>query len=192
MTSGVDGTIQFLTILADLKRTKRQGWVEQKVDGPESVADHSYRMSVMAMLCPDPTLNRDRMMRMALCHDIAEAIVGDITPAMKVPAEEKERQEREAFGTIVGNLPGVNGEEVRLLWEEYEAQETAEAHFVRDLDLLEMVAQAHRYEQTQEHLQLDSFFRSAAKIKHPWAKEIADRLIATRSARPAPVGEPKA
>ena len=188
-TEEVDGTIEFLAILAQLKNTKRQGWVENNVNEVESVADHMYRMSVLAMMCPDKTLNRDHMVRMALCHDMAEAIVGDITPKMNVDKAEKQRLERDALTKMVKLLPGANSEEVQSLWEEYEAQETKEAQFVRDLDLLEMVAQAHTYEKAQEHVELPTFYPSAAKIKHPWAKSIADRLVETRPKPPKATSE---
>jgi len=47
----------------------------------ESIADHMYRMSIITMLCPPETgINRDRCAKLALIHDMAEALVGDITP----------------------------------------------------------------------------------------------------------------
>ena len=39
-----------------------------------------YRMSIISMLCPDPTVNRDHCVKMAIVHDMAESLVGDITP----------------------------------------------------------------------------------------------------------------
>ena len=47
----------------------------------ESIADHMYRMGIITMLCPpEVNMNRDRCVKMALIHDMAEALVGDITP----------------------------------------------------------------------------------------------------------------
>jgi len=180
-----DGVIQFLSVISRLKDTRRQGWVERGIRQPESVADHMYRVATMTFLCLDPTLDKTRMMKLALCHDMAEALVGDITPAMQVPKAEKEARERAAMDHIVGLLPGLaTAQEIRGLWEEYEAQVTPEARFLKDLDLLEMVSQAHEYEKTEkEYLargELDTFFTAVDKIRHPWARGVAERLRDTR------------
>ena len=57
--------VDFLRILHNLKATKRTGWVRKGVEGPESIADHMYRMSVMAMIAPDAAggLDRDRCIK---------------------------------------------------------------------------------------------------------------------------------
>nr|XP_040139192.1 5'-deoxynucleotidase HDDC2 isoform X2 [Ictidomys tridecemlineatus] len=52
-----------------------------------------YRMAVMAMVTKDDHLNKDRCIRLALVHDMAECIVGDIAPADNIPKEEKHRRE---------------------------------------------------------------------------------------------------
>jgi putative hydrolase of HD superfamily len=64
-----------------LQVTKRSGWVRKGVAGPESIADHMYRMGLMATLCAGASgVDVTRCIKMALVHDVAEAIVGDITP----------------------------------------------------------------------------------------------------------------
>jgi len=50
------------------------------ISHPESVADHMYRMTMMSFLIKDTTINRDHVMKICLVHDLAESIVGDITP----------------------------------------------------------------------------------------------------------------
>ena len=61
----------------------------------ESIADHMYRMSLMVqtILTPSDPLNKDKCIKMALVHDMAEAITGDITPEDGISAEEKSRLE---------------------------------------------------------------------------------------------------
>eukprot|EP00744_Colponema_vietnamica_P012722 GILI01017854.1.p1 GENE.GILI01017854.1~~GILI01017854.1.p1 ORF type:complete len:187 (+),score=42.52 GILI01017854.1:36-596(+) len=176
----VDRTIEFLHTLGKVKETPRTGWVEHKVPKVESVGDHMYRMSFMCMMCPDKSLDRDRMVRMALCHDMAESMVGDISPAMKVPKEEKHQMELDAINHMTSLLtPELSGPMMKEFFEEYEKQETREAKFVKDMDLLEMIVQAHRYEDIAKK-DLSSFYRSGEKIEHPWAREIFERLRATR------------
>ncbi|CUG37041.1 metal-dependent phosphohydrolase, putative [Bodo saltans] len=175
-------TIEFLHTLGKLKDTPRTGWVENKIPNVESVADHMYRMSVLCMMCPDTTLDKNRMIRMALCHDMAESIVGDISPGMKVPAEVKFERESTAMKHMTSLVPALGGEDMKGLWEEYEAQETAESHFVRDMDLLEMIVQAHHYEASAEK-DLSGFYKSGDRIKHPWARQILETLKATSPAK---------
>jgi putative hydrolases of HD superfamily len=65
-----------------LKQLKRQGWVDRGVEQPESVADHSYRLALMTMVIAsrDPEIDASRAVRLALVHDLPEALAGDITP----------------------------------------------------------------------------------------------------------------
>ncbi|KAG5492832.1 hypothetical protein JKF63_01412 [Porcisia hertigi] len=176
--------ISFLHTMGRLKDTARQGWVDNQIGSPESISDHMYRMSLMCMMCPDTSLNRDRMIKMALCHDTAESIIGDISPAMNVPKEVKRQQEAQAMQelcTLVSSSPSMTfSTELSNLFDEYEAQETAESHFVKDMDLLEMIVQAHSYESMNPGKDLSSFFKSGAGIRHPWARAIFETLLETR------------
>lgn len=49
--------------------------VRKGVSGPESIADHMYRMGMMALICGDAGVDTGRCIRMALVHDVAEALV---------------------------------------------------------------------------------------------------------------------
>nr|CCC93039.1 conserved hypothetical protein [Trypanosoma congolense IL3000] len=179
----MEKTVEFLHTIGNLKGVRRTGWVETGVLQPESVSDHMYRVALMCMMCPDSSLNKDRLIRMALCHDVGESIIGDISPKMGVPKEEKYRMEREAVTFLSGLLQRESplSGELQELWEEYEAQDSPEARFLRDMDLLEMVSQAHSYEQVNPELNFDSFFVSGEQIKHPWARGIYETLVSTRS-----------
>ncbi|KAG8341112.1 HD domain [Trypanosoma vivax] len=182
-----DGIVEFLHLLGKLKETKRTGWVENGIPGPESVSDHMYRAAVLCMMCPDPSLDKGRLIRMALCHDAGECIVGDISPAMKVSESEKYMREKEAVSFLTNLLPSncPLTQDLPRLWEEYEAQSTPEARFMKDIDILEMVTQAHAYEQANPGKDLGSFFASGQKIRHPWAREIFETLNNTRPSKKA-------
>ena len=84
-SSATSSAIDFLTLTRSLKTTKRTGWVRQGVHNPESISDHMYRMSLMAMISSfsDGTLDTNKCIKLALIHDLAEAKVGDITPFCK-------------------------------------------------------------------------------------------------------------
>ena len=59
-----------------------------------------YRMSMMAFVTRDPGLDTNKCIKMALVHDVAESIVGDITPFCGISKEEKRRLEADAMQQI--------------------------------------------------------------------------------------------
>ncbi|CAO2823053.1 unnamed protein product [Amaranthus hypochondriacus] len=173
--------IDFLTLCHNLKTTKRAGWVKREVQNPESISDHMYRMGLMALISSDiPGVNRDKCVKMAIVHDIAEAIVGDITPSDGISKEEKSRREREAIDHMCNVLGGGSrAQEIYDLWMEYEEGSSPEAKLVKDCDKVEMILQALEYEKDQGK-DLEEFFESTAgkfqtDIGKAWALEIASR-----------------
>ncbi|XP_009450210.1 5'-deoxynucleotidase HDDC2 isoform X1 [Gorilla gorilla gorilla] len=162
---GARSLLQFLRLVGQLKRVPRTGWVYRNVQRPESVSDHMYRMAVMAMVIKDDRLNKDRCVRLALVHDMAECIVGDIAPADNIPKEEKHRREEEAMKQITQLLPEDLRKELYELWEEYETQSSAEAKFVKQLDQCEMILQASEYEDLEHKPgRLQDFYDSTADV----------------------------
>ncbi|CAA0822454.1 RNA-binding KH domain-containing protein [Striga hermonthica] len=140
-----------------------------------------YRMSLMALIADElPGVNRERCIKIAIVHDIAEAIVGDITPSDGVPKEEKSRMEQEALDEMCKVLGGgMRAEEIKELWQEYENMSSIEAKLVKDFDKVEMILQALEYE-TEHGKVLDEFFLSTAgkiqtEIGKRWAAEITSR-----------------
>ncbi|CAI7738184.1 unnamed protein product, partial [Closterium sp. NIES-54] len=129
--------VDFLMMIQPLKTLKRTGWVKRGVQGPESIGDHMHRMALMAfVLSGVEGINRERCIKMAIVHDMAEAIAGDITPSCGVGKEEKHQMEKDALEKMCGAL-GPNRKaaaEMLSLWEEYEANETNEARLVKDFD----------------------------------------------------------
>ncbi|XP_059447685.1 uncharacterized protein LOC132179073 [Corylus avellana] len=173
--------IDFLTLCHSLKTTKRKGWINHGIKGPESIADHMYRMSLMALIAGDlPGVNRERCIKIAIVHDMAEAIVGDITPSDGVPKEEKSRREQAALNEMCEVLGGgMRAEEIKELWQEYENNSSLEANLVKDFDKVEMILQALEYEAEHGKV-LDEFFLSTAgkfqtEIGKSWAAEINSR-----------------
>jgi putative hydrolase of HD superfamily len=159
---------------------------------PESIADHMYRMSLAALLLPARTgVDARHAALVALAHDLAEALVGDITPFDSMGKEEKHRREAAAMATLAATLaPHPAGAALAALWEEYEGGASAAAAYVKDLDKVEMLLQAVEYEAAQPELRLDSFFASVAgRVKTPevgaWEAEVRRRWLAGRAARAA-------
>ncbi|KAG9493401.1 5'-deoxynucleotidase HDDC2 [Eleutherodactylus coqui] len=182
--------LRFMKYIGQLKRVPRTGWVYRKVEKPESVSDHMYRMAVMAMLTEDKTLNKDRCIKLALVHDMAECIVGDIAPADNISKEEKHRQEKDAMKHLSSLLPDDMKKEVYELWEEYEHQASAEAKFVKELDQCEMILQALEYEELEKRPgRLQDFYDSTAgKFKHPEIVQLVSAIYEERESNMASQG----
>ncbi|KAL5704448.1 hypothetical protein ACHQM5_022878 [Ranunculus cassubicifolius] len=180
-SSPSSSAIDFLTLCHRLKTTKRKGWINHGIKGPESIADHMYRMALMALIAGDlPSVNRERCIKLAIVHDIAEAIVGDITPSDGVPKAEKSRMEQAALNEMCEVLGGgLRADEIQELWAEYENNSSVEANLVKDFDKVEMILQALEYEMEHGKV-LDEFFLSTAgkfqtEIGKNWAAEIISR-----------------
>ncbi|CAB1424494.1 unnamed protein product [Pleuronectes platessa] len=167
--SNMSNMLQFMKLIGQLKRVPRTGWVYREVKKPESVSDHMYRMAMMSLTITDPTVDKDRCIKLALVHDMAECIVGDIAPSDNISKAEKHRREEEAMRHLSGLLPEGLKQEMYGLWEEYETQSSAEARLVKQFDLLEMILQAHEYEELEGAPgRLQEFFDSTSgRFHHP-------------------------
>ncbi|KAB8257016.1 hypothetical protein BDV32DRAFT_128226 [Aspergillus pseudonomiae] len=181
--------IPFFHLLERLKTTKREGWRRFGIEG-ESISDHMYRMSVMTMLAPPslaPRLNLPHCMKMALIHDMAESLVGDITPVDNVNKEEKARREAEVMNYITKNLLGgvpggiLTGDEVMKVFQEYEDNETLESKYVHDIDKMELLLQMVEYERTHD-VDLSEFCHVATRVQLPEIKEWAAAVLQEREA----------
>jgi putative hydrolases of HD superfamily len=174
-----DGLIDFITEVGKLKMLPRTGWVECGVPDPESVADHSFRVALIAMVLADGRgLDTLKTMRMALLHDLAEAETGDLTPPQKEadPAGFK-RAEEAAMQRILEKLPPA----YIGAWREFSEGSSEEARLVKDADKLEMVIQAAEYQGSGgDGAKLMRFWH--AEINGAEAKSIRD-TIKIRSGR---------
>lgn len=184
MTDGkFTNMIQFLELVGRLKHIKRTGWVLRNVQQPETVAGHMYRMAIMTFLLDGKdNINKSRCMELALVHDLAECIVGDITPYCGVNPDEKHRREDEAMLELA-KLAGPNGNYLYDLYKEYENQKTPEAQLVKELDRFDMVMQAFEYEKRSESpKRLQEFFDSTeGKFKHPLIMSLISEISSQRS-----------
>lgn len=173
--------IDFLYKIGKLKQLKRTGWILKGVPDPESVADHTFRTTVMALILSEKVgLDRDKCMKMALIHDFGESIAGDITPYDNISKEEKYEMEKSAMKEL---FKDIREQEIFQLWMEYEERKTPEAKFVYDLDNIEMLLQAYEYEQAYKgkDINLDEFWSHVQKrIQNEQIKKIYEILINKR------------
>ena len=129
--------IEFLGKIEKLKCNTRHSWTSS--GRRESVAEHSWRLSVMAMLCADeyPELDINKVIRMCLVHDFGEAVTGDIPSFNKTADHEK--AEDKAINSLLSSLPDDIRTELSALFDEMNALETSEAKLFKSLDNLEAV-----------------------------------------------------
>jgi putative hydrolase of HD superfamily len=178
------GLPRLARMAGQLKDLRRQGWVDRGVADSESVADHSYRLAVLAWaVARGRGLDADRAMRIALLHDLAEAEVGDETPFDevirgggrpsgapidpglfdRVPAPDPERKrakharELAVIERLADDLGAPVGDDLLAAWREYDGQATAEARLVKELDRVETLLQAESYAARQAGLPIGSF-----------------------------------
>lgn len=186
--------VPYFHVLERLKTTKREGWRRFGIARGESIADHMYRMAMMSMLAPPALrakLDLNKCIRMCLIHDMAESLVGDITPVDGVAKPEKSRREAATMDYLTGGLLGSVwggagrevGEEIRATWQEYEDSETAESHFVHDIDKMELVLQMVEYERRGGgRLDLGEFAWVATRLVMDETKAWADEVLREREA----------
>lgn len=141
--------IEIMSFFKDAGRLKsipRSGWVKKEIPEPESVADHSFRTTLIAMVISDiEGLDTQKAMRMALLHDLAEVIIGDPLPEER-SKEAIDLREEAAMETLFEKLPEKQRSLYRETWQDFRRGASAEARLVREVDILERLLQAFEYE----------------------------------------------
>lgn len=181
--------IEFYENVANMKRLPRTGWLLAGIPSTESVADHSYSTSILANCVYEmdieglKSLSLEKILRLALIHDVAESKVGDIPSPRLDPASQthKNKLENSAFKTLCSPLPFNN--RMEALWEEYQSVSSEEAKYIKAIDALDMMLQAFCY-QKAGFRNLDSFWTNIQSNNYinyfPVVKQILNILIEKR------------
>ena len=160
-----EALVEFFRRSGRLKTEPRKGWVKKLGErAPESVADHSYRSALMAMVFSDMRgLDTERAVKMAILHDLPESVVGDSIPGER-SRREKVRREDEAMISLLERMPRPIREEYTRLWAEFLEGMSPEAVLVSQIDKLEMAMQAQEYaDRGHDPRSLREFFRTARR-----------------------------
>ena len=154
--------LDFFSFAGRLKSQRRMGWVKRlKNRNVESVADHSYRTVLMAMVFSDlKRLDTEKTMKLAILHDLPEAIIGDLIPGER-PKEEKRALESAAMKKILTRLPARLKAEYGEIWRDFVKRESPEANLVKQIDKLEMAMQATEYGKDLGKSEMEGFILSA-------------------------------
>jgi 5'-deoxynucleotidase YfbR-like HD superfamily hydrolase len=146
----LDGVLIFLRAAERLKIVSRSAWTS--AGEPESVAEHSWRLCLMAMLLYGraPDVDVLRLLKMCLIHDLGEALGGDVPAPAQSESVGKAVQERADLVQLLEPLSPALRREILELWDAYEAAETREAILAKGLDKLETILQ-HNQGRNPDH-----------------------------------------
>jgi len=155
--------LELIKTALKLKSVKRSGWVYKEISNPESVADHSYGISFLALFAPLPKgVNRDSLIKMALLHDLSESNLGDpIYETGKFRNLKKYHLILNDKKKVLMDMFGKNYPTEKKLALDYLQQKTPEAKFLKELDKLESVLQALTYEKNYPPERLNEFWENA-------------------------------
>lgn len=183
--------ISTIHLAENMKKELRHCWMSNHRQ--ESVAEHTWRLAFFLLLVEkylDKKLDMQKALKLALIHDLAEAVTGDLpifaNDALK---ETKQIAEYKAMHAICYKMPEAIGDEIFDLWEEYEARESYESKVVSALDKLEAIIQhleAHpktwteweiEYNQTgaYDKCEFDSTLAALSRAVQEKAKELIER-----------------
>ena len=131
--------IQFAIVIDEMKNIFRRNLI---VDGSrrENDAEHSWNLAMLAMLFEDYStekVNIERVLKIALVHDLVEVYAGDTFAYDSKGNEDKLQREIESANKLFGILDPVQGAEIRALWDEFEAKETAESKYANAIDRIQ-------------------------------------------------------
>jgi putative hydrolase of HD superfamily len=135
------GVLRFLNEAERLKNVYRTSWTSG--GQRESVASHTWRLSLMALVFERSFLGVDigRLLKICIVHDLGEAIGGDIPAIYQQSNAPKADQERKDLLVLLQPLPDAIKQDIVALWDEYEAAASSEARIAKALDKLETLLQ---------------------------------------------------
>jgi len=146
----------------------------------ESVAEHSWRVSLMAFLLKNefPEVNIDKVINMCLIHDLGECFTGDIPTFVKT---DKDRNvEDNLLYNWINSLPSEVSNEMKLLFEEMNEQKTVESKIYKSLDKLEALIQHNEsplntWSENEFELNKKYAFETVAFSK--WLSELRQQIL---------------
>ncbi len=146
----IQGALAFLREAERLKSTLRSGFTSQ--GRPESTAEHSWRLCLMALVFADEFESIDllRLIKLCIVHDLGEALSGDIPAIYQTGDMSKSVQERADLEVLTQALDPKKRAEIIGLWEEYETAASPEAVLAKGLDKLETILQHNQGKNPQD------------------------------------------
>lgn len=150
--------IKFVMVIDEMKNIFRRNLI---IDGSrrENDAEHSWHLAMLAMILEEYSAEKidlERVLKIALVHDLIEVYAGDTFAYDEKGNEDKHEREVKAADKLFGMLDGTQGGEIRALWDEFEAMETAESRYANAIDriqplILNYMTNGHTWKQGNVH-----------------------------------------
>jgi len=169
-------TVSYLIEAGHLKNSPRSGWLLAGIQQPESVAEHSYRVGIIAFVIA--TLeggNADRAATLALFHDVPETRTGDVPTAGKKHVTLQDANDVAAVQTA--HLSTELAAAIRTVISEFEAKETLEARCAKDADKIECLLQAREYQARGNTLVQPWIDTMLAAVKTTTGRRLAEAAV---------------
>jgi putative hydrolase of HD superfamily len=169
----VEEFIKFFVEIGKLKTIQRRGWLLRGIKNPESVADHAFRVLLLAWIFgKERNINVKRLLKLALVHSLSAVYIDYISPydklleikgrreiikkypalALRAPIDQKGKiakqrleEEKKAIKKLTKDLPEPINHEINYLWLDFQERGSREAKFLRALDKIENLIQAYEY-----------------------------------------------
>lgn len=172
---------KFIFEVGTLKRIKR-GWLKSEgVSNPESVAEHTYRNTIIGyILAKLENADVEKVVKMCLFHDVPEVRIGDVDKVAQHYIN-KDKAELEALKDQVKNLPENMSEEMLSLMNEFFEGTTKEATIAKDADRLELIFQAKEYADRGHTGCLYWIEKHRGLLKTESAKKLCDEAVSMNS-----------
>ncbi|NLI82108.1 MAG: HD domain-containing protein [Deltaproteobacteria bacterium] len=169
------GIVNFFFELGMLKKTPRSGY-QFLGSGKESVADHSYRVTMIGYSLARLSGQADPFRVVCLClfHDVAEARTGDLNYVNK---QYVKTYEAEAVEDLASTLPF--GEDLKAMVGEYRAGETLEARLAHDADQLDLILELKEQSDLGNTYAVKWIHHALRRLKTEIGKEIAAEILET-------------
>ena len=169
----LENILEFILHIFKLKKMPRLYWTAHRIKNPETVAGHVFTVALMAWVLgrEKKELNMEKLLKMALCHELSAVYTGDTIPYIKklpknikkrrevlkkwprLPEDEKARrflkeykEEKEALFKLTANLEPNLKKEIIGLWDEYRRVSSLEARFLSQINNLAVLFQGLLYQ----------------------------------------------
>lgn len=138
--------LEFFETIEKIKRKEREGWKKSKVKGVvETIGSHSFGAALLGwFLAEKEGLDKEKIIKLLLVHDLVMAQMQDITPYDKAYAKKKDI-ENGTIGRLLEKIPQELKSEFQYLIREYQKEETKESRLAREADKLDTLLQAFFY-----------------------------------------------
>jgi len=169
--------VNFLFEIGILKKTPRSGY-QFLGTGNESVAEHSFRVAIIAYLLAknEPKADMQKVVLMSLFHDFHEARTGDHNYVNKRYVTVNENK---AVNDLAQKLPF--GQEIVSLIDEFNSRETLEAQLSQDADQLDFILELKRQQDLGNISAAEWLRYSLKRLITGFAKKLADEIVTTDS-----------